>query len=151
MNQLKIKWGAVLVVFVVIYFIWSFPSFNSEEYSVYIPRAWKKFNTKQLKWQVEESDPSSFVTQSTIKVVTYNVLYDSSSEVNCDEIVLFENQKKDSSLRLKGLFDVLQNTEADVLCLQEVTQKIADLLMMEVWVQEKYWVSEYVESKAKDL
>lgn len=71
-------------------------------------------------------------TGSELKVITWNVLFD----------IFDQDETKDSSsYRWKCLANALENCEADVICLQEVTPDVVHVLCTVDWIQASYGMS----------
>lgn len=67
----------------------------------------------------------------TYKLCTMNVLFD-----------LYGNERIQTKRRMPALIDLLRDTGADIIGLQEVTQPFLIRLMREEWVQRNYYVSD---------
>jgi len=66
-----------------------------------------------------------------LKVVTYNVWFGTRKE-SVQELLP----------RLTALFGIVAQYSPDVVCLQEMTKPILDILLQQSWVREHYWVSD---------
>jgi endonuclease/exonuclease/phosphatase family metal-dependent hydrolase len=92
--------------------------------------AWVKYTATKSR-----SDEVSVDKSSKLQVVTWNVLFDKF----LDEIVLWDGDSSDERWVLAIRY--LSETNADIIGLQEVTPRFAELLCGSPWVQSNYSVS----------
>jgi endonuclease/exonuclease/phosphatase family metal-dependent hydrolase len=89
-------------------------------------------------WFAETLDPnceSTTTPAGKLRVVTFNVLTDISPTYRIDDLIL-------SHLRWPAILNILKDTDADVIALQEVSASFHKLLMAEPWVRKSYVVSD---------
>jgi len=86
--------------------------------------------------------------KAALRVVTYNVLFDfsytvdgrpSSSDFGTDN---YGADMCFTEIRLPFLMQALENTEADIIALQEVTPEFLKWILLQEWVRQSYYVSD---------
>lgn len=94
-----------------------------------------KFDKEDNNWisidtrtEVKNRDTSQF------SIITYNVLFST-----------FENNKEQSNARVQKIIEILNNSNADIIGLQEVTQSFLIQLLREDWVKLNYYVSDSIQ------
>jgi len=86
------------------------------------------FNKTDQSWSELTPDRTdSFVQTNTVKLITYNVWFS-------DKYV---------GERSKVIFQILNESDADIIALQEVTYHFLQLLLMQDWVQKDYFISDF--------
>jgi endonuclease/exonuclease/phosphatase family metal-dependent hydrolase len=106
-----------------------------------------KFCARSSRW-AEDTDGTTFLLgvagASSSATVATNVTI-LSLNVLCDR---FDKHLVKTEARLPKLLGILQSQNADVICLQEVEAPFLRALLLESWVQERYWSSAVPESKS---
>jgi poly(A) polymerase len=94
-------------------------------------KARKVYNHQSGDWQVSKSIGTNF-NLNDLKVVSYNIL--------CN---LYDSEKIQTEKRLPAIINELQQTDADIIALQEAIPELVELLLSESWVQ-NYFISESI-------
>ncbi|NTX08665.1 poly(A) polymerase [Myxococcus sp. CA040A] len=91
-----------------------------------------RYDTRAEEWRKVSPSPNEVVaTPDVLTVVTFNVLFD-----------LYDAEKLETERRTPATMNLLRETDADVIALQEVTTSFLQTLLDESWVREHYWVSD---------
>jgi len=90
-----------------------------------------KYDAKKKEWVQKDYSSSKDTPLNEIKFVTYNVWFGTRSE-----------SEQELTPRLSGLFSLIKGTDADVICLQEVTKPIVAILMKQDFIRDSYWLSD---------
>mgnify|MGYP001057621235 CR=1 FL=1 len=91
-----------------------------------------KFSCEENNWSSIDQR-GSFKNQNTnhFSILTYNVLFST-----------YETNKDQSNARNQKLIEILKNSNADIIGLQEVTQSFLIQLLREDWVKNTYYISD---------
>jgi len=85
-----------------------------------------QFNSKKKCWEIHNKKP--ITSLSSLKIVTYNVWFDSLA----------------LDFRAIQLLRIIEKTDADIICLQEVTNNFVKIIMDTPLMREKYLISSMI-------
>ncbi len=77
------------------------------------------------------SNNNNNIQQDRIRAITWNVLFDD-----------FEKDRIHSHIRYPFLLDILKKSDADIICLEEVTPSFLELVLKQDWIRESYLSSD---------
>eukprot|EP01118_Nematostelium_gracile_P015911 TRINITY_DN6472_c0_g1_i1.p1 TRINITY_DN6472_c0_g1~~TRINITY_DN6472_c0_g1_i1.p1 ORF type:complete len:713 (-),score=167.58 TRINITY_DN6472_c0_g1_i1:18-2156(-) len=91
-----------------------------------------RFSSDNNGWvQVEPNSEDVDSSRKTLSIVSYNILF---NQYSTDKIY--------SKVRYPILNRILEQTGADLICLQEVERMFLDIILKEKWVQDNYYASD---------
>eukprot|EP01062_Namystynia_karyoxenos_P069852 TRINITY_DN6528_c0_g1_i2.p1 TRINITY_DN6528_c0_g1~~TRINITY_DN6528_c0_g1_i2.p1 ORF type:complete len:739 (+),score=208.62 TRINITY_DN6528_c0_g1_i2:294-2219(+) len=93
------------------------------------PRRMLRYSDQNSRWE-EQAPDGRHPEGRFMRVLTYNVLFNH-----------YHREVIYTSKRHQALFEVLRESRADIMCLQEVQGHFMRLLMREDWVRRSYWCS----------
>eukprot|EP01129_Flabellula_baltica_P007065 TRINITY_DN2712_c0_g1_i2.p1 TRINITY_DN2712_c0_g1~~TRINITY_DN2712_c0_g1_i2.p1 ORF type:complete len:416 (-),score=98.65 TRINITY_DN2712_c0_g1_i2:428-1675(-) len=88
------------------------------------------YKFEDSEWK-ETAIPSENIDVESLKVITWNILFD-----------IYDKELIHTEERYPRILELLSSIDADIIGLEEVTQKFLVMILREKWVQENYYVSE---------
>jgi endonuclease/exonuclease/phosphatase family metal-dependent hydrolase/2'-5' RNA ligase len=90
------------------------------------------FNQTTSEWERIETNKKQIHVLETLRIFSYNVLFDMHNE----DLPVTSEQRVPHVLR------ILENCDADIICLQEVRTSFLEILVQLEWVKDKYYISD---------
>jgi 2'-5' RNA ligase/endonuclease/exonuclease/phosphatase family metal-dependent hydrolase len=90
---------------------------------------------------VTSSSNANASSVTDVTILTYNLLFDAP-----DEAGRFDSATLEPETRLQCALDVIERSNADIVCLQEVTKATLTVLLACGFVRERYFASEFVDA-----